>query len=187
MSARCSPTTSYGKLPGALRLSDIALQGSSRLPRPAIVVGYKTFTLDPSLQSAVVIADTTLQQGQGMHGSFGRDNTFNFMAAIGPDFKAQYRDPLPASNADIAPTLLHLLGWSSRQHARSADRARAGRGVAGQNGAWRGWRRCLALSTPAADGRRTALEYQRYQGRRYLDRAAIRVVLHEERTGCRSR
>ena len=45
-------------------------------PRPAIVVSFKTFTLDPQeaasgdpLQNAVQIADTTLQQGQGMHGS----------------------------------------------------------------------------------------------------------------------
>lgn len=60
------------------------------------------------------IADTLLQQGQGMHGSFGRDNTCNFMAATGPDFKAQYRDPMPASHADITPTLLRLSDWQSR-------------------------------------------------------------------------
>ena len=36
---------------------------------------------------AVEIADTGLQQGQGMHGSFSRADTMNFMAAIGPDFK----------------------------------------------------------------------------------------------------
>jgi hypothetical protein len=35
----------------------------------------------------VEIADTGLQQGQGMHGSFSRADTFNNMAAIGPDFK----------------------------------------------------------------------------------------------------
>jgi len=62
----------------------------------------------------VPIADMLLQQGQGMHGRFGRDNTRNFMAAVGPDFKAQYRDPMPASNAGITPTLLRLLGWQSR-------------------------------------------------------------------------
>src|SRR5208282_4762790 len=111
----------YGRLPGALPLSAIALWGSSRLPRPSIVVSFKTFVLDTAegaasdpLQNAVQIADTILQQGQGMHGSFGRDNTFNFMAASGPDFKAHYRDPLPASNADITPTVLQLLGWRSR-------------------------------------------------------------------------
>jgi arylsulfatase A-like enzyme len=177
----------YGKLPGALRLSDIALHGSSKLPRPAIVVGYKTFTLDSSLQSAVQIADSTLQQGQGMHGSFGRDNTFNFMAAIGPDFKAQYRDSLPAGNADITPTLLQLLGWSSGSTRGVLTGRVLDEALLAKTAPAGAIERCLALSAPAADGRRTALEYQRYRGRLYLDRAAIRVVLHKERTGCRAR
>jgi arylsulfatase A-like enzyme len=180
----------YGALPGALRLSSIALEGRSRLPRPAIVVSFKTFTLDASqaasedpLQNAVQIADTPLQQGQGMHGSFGRDNTFNFMAALGPDFKTQYRDPIPASNADIAPTLLRLLGWSASAHGALTGRVlqEALQGNAAPAGALE---RCLAISQPASDGRRTALEYQRYGGRLYLDRAALRVVLQQERTGC---
>jgi hypothetical protein len=119
----------YGALPGALPLSSIALLGASKLPRPAIVVSFKTFTLDPgtgasgnALQNAVQIADTALQQGQGMHGSFGRDNTFNFMAATGPDFNTRYRDPMPASNADIAPTVLQLLGLQPRPHGVLAGR-----------------------------------------------------------------
>ena len=181
----------YGALPGALRLSNIALQGSSKLPRPAIVVSFKTFTLEArraasadALQNAVQIADTLLQQGQGMHGSFGRDNTFNFMAATGPDFKARYRDRLPASNADIAPTLLQLLGWSSRPHGvltgRVLDEALRGNALPAA-----AIERCLAVSASAADGRRTALEYQSYRGRLYLDQAALRVVLQQERTGCR--
>jgi hypothetical protein len=184
----------FGALPGALPLSSIALQGSSKLPRPAIVVSFKTFTLEPGaaasadpMQNAVQIADTVLQQGQGMHGSFGRDNTYNFMAAIGPDFKARYRDPLPASNADITPTLLQLLGWAWRPHGvltgRVLDEALRGK-VAPAGAASQG---CLAVSAPVADGRRTALEYQRYRGRLYLDQAALRVVLQQERTGCHRR
>jgi arylsulfatase A-like enzyme len=181
----------YGRLPGALRLSDIALKGGSKLPRPAIVVSFKTFALDAAesasadaLQNAVQIADTPLQQGQGMHGSFGRDNTYNFMAAIGPDFKAHFRDALPASNADIMPTVLQLLGWHSRAHGalrgRVLDEALHDGAAPVASG-----RHCLALSEPAADGRRTALEYQTYRGRFYPDQAALREVLQRERTGCR--
>ena len=153
-------------------------------------MSFKTFTLEPQpaasgdrLQNAVQIADTVLQQGQGMHGSFGRDNTFNFMAASGPDFKARYRDALPASNADITPTLLRLLGWDSHPHGaltgRVLEEALQGSSVRGAP-----IERCLAISQPASDGRRTALQFQRYGGRLYLDEAALRVVLQQERIGC---
>ncbi len=182
----------FGALPGALPLSSIGLQGGSRLPRPAVVVSFKTFALDARqtglqdpLQNAVQIADTSLQQGQGMHGSFGRDNTFNFMAAIGPDFKSHYRDALPVSNADITPTMLALLGLAAHAHGNLLGRAlqEAVQGAAAPSASAE---RCLALSEPAADGRRTVLDYQRYDGRLYLDQAAFRASLPHEATGCRA-
>ena len=149
----------YGSLPGALPLSSIALLGASKLPRPAIVVSFKTFTLHPrqgaaedALQNAVQIADTVLQQGQGMHGSFGRDNTFNFMAAEGPDFKTQYRDPLPASNADIAPTLLRLLGWSPAPHGALTGRVLE-EALQGNAARAAPIERCLALEAPVRASR----------------------------------
>ena len=37
-----------------------------------------------------------------MHGAIGRDNTFNNMAAMGPDFKKHAVVRTPVSNADIA-------------------------------------------------------------------------------------
>ena len=59
---------------GALPLSSINLKGSTSLPNPTIVVNFKTFATDSTnpAGSEVEIADTGLQQGQGMHGSFGR-------------------------------------------------------------------------------------------------------------------
>ena len=97
-------------IPGALPLSSIGLVGSSVTPRPAISVNFKTFLLDPTtLQSDVEIADSTLQEGQGMHGTLSRADTFNNVAAIGPDFKTSYVDPVPMSNADIVPTLAALM------------------------------------------------------------------------------
>ena len=100
-------------IPGSLPLSSIGLVGSSVTPRPAISVNFATFSLDPAnaLQTRVEIADTGLQEGQGMHGSLSRGDTFNNMAAIGPDFKAAYSDPAPVSNADLAPTLAKILGY----------------------------------------------------------------------------
>ena len=97
-------------IPGSLPLSSIGLVGSAVTPRPAISVNFKTFYLDPSnLQTGIEIADTGLQQGQGMHGTLARADTFNNIAAIGPDFKTGFVDPIPMSNADIAPTLAYLM------------------------------------------------------------------------------
>ena len=53
------------------------------------LLGRRAATSRPTARSQV--ADTVLRQGQGMHGSFSRGDTMNFMAAIGPDFKAGYR------------------------------------------------------------------------------------------------
>jgi hypothetical protein len=106
----------FGDIPGALKLSTIGLVGTSELPTPSIVINFKTFSTNPNdpndPQAQVEVADTTLQQGQGMHGSFGRGDTFNNMAAIGPDFKSGYVDNAPVSNADVVPTLAKILGWT---------------------------------------------------------------------------
>jgi len=38
----------------------------------------------------------------------------NFMAAIGPDFKAGYVDALPVSNADVGATAVLLMGLTPK-------------------------------------------------------------------------
>ncbi len=102
---------SLGFIPGTLPLSTINLKGSALTPVPAIVVNFRSFgtgCAKPALCTAVV-ADQIFQQGQGTHGSFSRADTANFMAAIGPDFRARYIDRLPASNADVGKTLAYVL------------------------------------------------------------------------------
>ncbi len=106
----------YGTVPGALPLSAIHFKGKALLPVPSLVVNFRSFTSDSSQPSnhQVIVADTTLQQGQGMHGSFGIGDIFNFMAAQGPDFKQGYHDEAPVSNADWPVTLAHLLQLQSK-------------------------------------------------------------------------
>ena len=101
-----------GKLPGTLPLSILRLKGGARTPTPSIVVNFRSFSTgcDRPLYCGAIIADTTLKQGQGHHGSLSRSDTANFMAAIGPSFKSAFANQAPVSNADIAPTLAHLLG-----------------------------------------------------------------------------
>jgi arylsulfatase A-like enzyme len=158
--------------PGALPMSAIGLVGSSHVPRPAIVVTYKVFYKTPGdLQSAAQISDTTLQEGQGMHGGFGRDQTFNNMAAVGPDFKSNFVDEAPMGNIDIAPTLAKILGIEMpsvgnlkgrvlQEALNSGEAARAGEVK-------------TRVSAPTQNGVRTVLEYQEAHGVRYYDRACM--------------
>jgi hypothetical protein len=100
-----------GAIPGALPLGAINLKGAAKTPVPAIVVNFRSFSTgcEQPLLCTVEVADTTLQQGQGMHGNFSRADTMNFMAAAGPSFKRGYVDNAPVSNADVGQTLARLL------------------------------------------------------------------------------
>jgi hypothetical protein len=160
-----------GAVPGALTLRDINLQGSALTPTPSIVVALKTFSRDPQdpIRSQVDVSDTTLQAGQGTHGSFGRADVTNTMIAFGPDFKRGFVDSAPASNADIPLTLARLLGLVLPSRGKLRGRvlleALAGgppttRSTCGQ-----------AVSPPTKEGLRTALHFQTASGVRYLDAA----------------
>jgi predicted AlkP superfamily pyrophosphatase or phosphodiesterase len=100
-----------GKIPGTLSMETIALKGLARTPKPSILVNFRSYYTGCDIPTAcgVEIADTPLQQGQGMHGSFSRADTFNTMIAIGPDFKPIYKNEAPTSNADVAPTIAKIL------------------------------------------------------------------------------
>jgi arylsulfatase A-like enzyme len=158
-------------VPGALTLPDINLAGSALLPKPAIVVALKTFSRDPRdpLRSQVDVSDTTLQQGQGGHGSFGRADVTNTMIAFGPGFKRGFVDRSPASNADLPITLAHLLGLALPSRGKLRGRILA-EALAGGPLAVRAT--CgEAVATPSKDGLRTALRFQTAAGVRYLDAA----------------
>ena len=102
----------------------------------------------------MAVTDTPLATGQGNHGSFSRAETRNFMAAIGPDFKAGYADPAPISNADIAPTLAHVMGLELP--AKGALKGRViSEALAG--GAEVAVRRQTVRSAPGPDGVQTIL------------------------------
>ncbi|HTJ26188.1 MAG TPA: alkaline phosphatase family protein [Candidatus Limnocylindria bacterium] len=101
-----------GTFAGTLPLSAIMLAGSAITPQPAIAVSFRSFETGCSLpeRCTAEVADSTLQQGQGMHGSFSRADTGNFTAAYGPDFKRGFVDPAPVSNVDVGMTIGRVLG-----------------------------------------------------------------------------
>ncbi len=171
-----------GPIPGTLPMSKVGLQGGAQTPQPAIYVGFKDVLVPdclghwiyPELCSALVV-DGSLQEGQGSHGGFTRANTRNFMAAVGPDFKAGYRDLTPVSNADITPTLAHILGLDlpskGKLHGRAVSEAlKAGKPVTATPHVLR--------SAAAANGFVTVLESQSVGDETYLDAAGMpgRVV-----------
>jgi hypothetical protein len=48
--------------------------------------------------------------GMGMHGAAGVREIHNFCAAVGPDFKHEFRDTTPSGNIDVTPTIEAVLG-----------------------------------------------------------------------------
>jgi arylsulfatase A-like enzyme len=161
-----------GKFPGTLPMSQINLKGKAATPTPSIVVNFRSYVsgCDEPTNCSVEVADTVLRQGQGMHGSFGRGDTMNFMAAIGPDFKAGYVDALPVSNADVGMTIAQLMGL----------RASAAGGLMGRvmsealpNGITPKFADGQIVSKPSASGLRTMIKYQRVSSQRYFDAAGF--------------
>jgi Type I phosphodiesterase / nucleotide pyrophosphatase len=161
-----------GRFPGTLEMSQLGLKGKAVTPNPSIMVNFRSYTTgcDEPTNCSVEVADTVLRQGQGMHGSFGRGDTLNFMAAVGPDFKAGYVDPLPVSNADVGMTIAQLMGL----------RAAAAGGLTGRvlsealpNGIIPKGADGTITSKPASNGLQTIVKFQRVLSQRYFDAAGF--------------
>ena len=162
----------FGQMPGALRLSDVGLLGSGTTPKPAVVVSFKSFSLDaknPTMSG--IIVGGVRQHGQGDHGSLSRANTFNNMAAIGPDFKRRFVNQAPVSNVDVQPTLAHVMKMKiptlGKLRGRVITEALAG------GPSTRRFSNAVARSRSSEGGLSTVLMYQVADGRIYLDEACF--------------
>ena len=161
-----------GRFPGTLPMSQVNLKGKAVTPTPSITVNFRSYAAgcDEPANCSVEVADTVLRQGQGMHGSFGRGDTLNFMAAIGPDFKAGYVDPLPVSNADVGMTIAQLMdlhptaagGLIGRVMSEALPRGVIPKAFDGK-----------IVSKPAANGLQTIVKFQRVLSQRYFDVAGF--------------
>jgi Type I phosphodiesterase / nucleotide pyrophosphatase len=161
-----------GRFLGTLPLSQLNLKGKAVTPTPSIVVNFRSFATgcDEPVNCTVEVADTILRQGQGMHGSFSRADTMNFMAAIGPGFKAGYVDALPVGNADVGMTIAQLMdlravhegGLIGRVMSEALPNGITPKAFAG-----------TLASKPAANGLKTIVNYQRVLAQRYFDAAGF--------------
>ncbi|QND70740.1 alkaline phosphatase family protein [Tardiphaga robiniae] len=163
---------SLGSFPGALPLSSINLSGKAVTPHPAIVVSFRSYSegCEEPAACQVEVADTVLRQGQGMHGSFGRGDTHNFMAAIGPDFKAGFVDPLPVSNADTGMTAAHLLGLKRESKGSLIGRVMSEATVTGETPTAT---TDVMRSAPDDQGLVTVLQLQKVGEHKYFDVAGF--------------
>jgi Type I phosphodiesterase / nucleotide pyrophosphatase len=161
-----------GKYPGTLTLDDIALDGSAITPHPAIAVNFRSFdtVCGEPVRCTVEIADTGLQQGQGMHGSFSRADTWNFMAIQGPDFKSQFTDAAPASNADLGRTIAQLMRLTPADKGKLVGRVLT---ETLPNGPLPDVGSRVVASEPAANGLVTVLNMQMVGATRYFDAAGF--------------
>jgi predicted AlkP superfamily pyrophosphatase or phosphodiesterase len=161
-----------GKYPGTLTLDDIALEGTAVTPHPAIAVNFRSFdtVCGEPVRCAVEVADTGLQQGQGMHGSFSRADTWNFMAMQGPDFKSQFVDPAPASNADLGRTIAQLMHVEPHDKGTLLGRVLAETLPGGTVPAVSSR---VLKSVPAANGLVTVIDMQTVGTTRYFDAAGF--------------
>jgi hypothetical protein len=162
----------FGRIPGTLPLSAINLHGSAVTPRPAIVVNFRSFAVgcDEPVLCSVSVADTRLQQGQGMHGNFNRGDTMNFMAAAGPDFKKAFVSDIPVSNADIGKTIARVLGLKLADKGKLAGRVMS---EALPGGAMPRVVARTQRSKTGAGGLRTVLVSRRVGATRYFDVAGF--------------
>ncbi len=159
-----------GRIAGTLPLSAIALKGTAVTPMPAIAVNFRSFSLgcaDPTT-CGVEVADTGLQQGQGMHGSFSRADTRNIMGAAGPSFRQHFSDAAPASNADIGKTVARLLGLKIADKGKLVGRVLS---EAMLNGAMPHAMSSTVRSEPDAAGHVTMVLTQTVGNTRYFDAA----------------
>jgi hypothetical protein len=174
-----------GEIPGTLSFSQIGLMGTAKLPRPAIIVNFRNFALDPqtpetSHLSGVEISDTDLRQGQGNHGGLNRADTYNNMVARGPDFRHAFVDDKPVSNADIAATLACRLHWATKEVDYCKDEPGSLRGRVLEEALDGASDRppYVLDQKPAVSkegqGRKTIFLYQLYLGHRYYDAACLR-------------
>ena len=96
-----------GDVPGALPASLVGLEG----PRaPSLAMSFRWDSRVNDAGFAGYAYSTNLAPGKGQHGSMSRHETRNVLFARGPGFKRGAAAGSPTGNADLAPTILSLLG-----------------------------------------------------------------------------
>ena len=106
----CGPllaSSAAGEIRGTLPAEIVGLEG----PRaPALAMSFAWNSAVNANGYAGHAYSASLGPGQGQHGSMSSHETRNILFARGRAFKQSASITSPTGNADIAPTILHLLG-----------------------------------------------------------------------------
>jgi len=122
------------------------------------------------MRSKAIAADTALQQGRGMHGGFGRAETWNFMALAGPDFKSGFVDMAPVGNAEVARTAAAILRLDFKDRGKLTGRVL---GDAMTGAVMPQVQDRPLVSRRAANGLFTAVDVQTVGDTRYFDAGGL--------------
>lgn len=105
-----------GKVDGALSIQHLGADERSGEDLPDLVVNFASVVQScghPTI-CTIAIADTAVQEGNDLRDGFSRAETFNFIAARGPDFQEQLISRAPASTLDLVWTVRALVGERSQ-------------------------------------------------------------------------
>ena len=106
-----------------------------------------------------------------MHGSFNRADTFNNMAAYGPDFKKQFEDKAPVGNTDVALTVASILKLDIPHRGSLLGRVLKEALIDGPPTIQ--WTETKKSSAPAKNGKQTVVYLQKAGDTLYFDAAGF--------------
>ena len=98
---------------GTFPLSDVRLDPTNTLPD--LVVSFKWTEEKNEFDAPGYVYSEGSKRGAGTHASLSLFDMHNTLIGNGPDFRAGFIDALPSSNADVAPTILSILGLKPPQ------------------------------------------------------------------------
>jgi arylsulfatase A-like enzyme len=77
---------------------------------PDVLLSFKWTDAKNDYDAPGMVYSEGGKRGAGTHASLSRFDLHNTLVASGPSFKRGFINELPSSNADVAPTILSILG-----------------------------------------------------------------------------
>jgi arylsulfatase A-like enzyme len=99
------------QVPGTFPLEQVKLGPANACPD--IVLSMRWLADKNEWGTPGLIISDGGTKGKGTHASLSRYDMHNTLVAAGPSFKKGFIDEMPTGNADVAPTILHILGISA--------------------------------------------------------------------------